>query len=201
MTIYGYARVSTEDQNLDQQVAELKAAGCNMIRHEKVSGKSTAGRDQLALLLEFMHEGDTLIVSKLDRLARNTLDMLQIITDLGARGITFKSLAESWADTTSAANKLMLHVMAGIAEFERDRMKERQRAGIDRAKANGERRDNGALKYAGRPAKLDRAAIAVDLAAGMKPAHVARKHGVSRFTVYEVKGAQAEAIAKPGGVA
>lgn len=187
MTVYGYARVSDEEQSYEQQVNELKAAGCDMIRQEKRSAKTMEGREQLCLLLEFMREGDTLIVSKLDRLARNTIDMLTIVEDLGRRRIKFRSLAEPWADTTSPAGELILTVMAGIAQFERKRMRERQEAGIMRARQNGERRENGMLKYAGRPQSLPRDEILADLAGGMKPASVARKHGIARTSVYNVK--------------
>ncbi len=115
----------------------LQAAACDIIREEKVSGSSTAGREQLAILLDFIAEGDTLVVTKLDRLARSTLDMLMIITKLGERGVQFVSLAEPWANTDSPASKLMLTVMAGIAEFERGRIRERQREGIVLAKNKG----------------------------------------------------------------
>ena len=137
MAIYGYARVSTDDQSLDVQREALTAAGCDMIREEKRSGASQDGRDELRILLEFMRPGDVLIVTKLDRLARNTLDMLSIVSEIGNRGAGFKSIAEPWADTTSPAGKLMLTVFAGVAEFERARIKERQREGIERAKAIG----------------------------------------------------------------
>lgn len=137
MTTFGYARVSTEDQDLTIQREALIAAGCEMVREEKRSGSSREGRDELAILLDFIRPGDTIVVTKLDRLARNTLDMLSIITEIGNKGAGFKSIAEPWADTTSPAGKLMLTVMAGVAEFERARIKERQREGIERAKSEG----------------------------------------------------------------
>jgi DNA invertase Pin-like site-specific DNA recombinase len=187
MTIYGYARVSDEDQNLTQQLAELKAAGCEMVKCEKASAKSTDGREILTTLLEFMHDGDVLIVSKLDRFARSTLDTLTLLTDLAKRGIKFKSLAEPWADTTTPAGELITTVFAGVAQFERRRMLERQHAGIKRARDGQERRDNGMLKYAGRPAKLDRAGILADLRGGMGATAVAEKHGISRRMVYVIR--------------
>ena len=110
---FGYARVSSDGQDLTAQRNALHAAGCDIIREEKVSGGSTAGREQLAILLDFIAEGDTLVVTKLDRLARSTLDMLTIITKLGERGVKFVSLAEPWANTDNPASKLMLTVMAG----------------------------------------------------------------------------------------
>lgn len=176
MTTFGYARVSTEDQGLSVQREALKSAGCDMIREEKASGKSRSGRDQLNTLMEFMRSGDMLIVTKLDRLARNTLDMLSIIQELGDRGVGFRSIAEPWADTTSPAGKLMLTVMAGIAEFERDRIRERQREGIAAAKANG--------VYKGGTVKHDPEAIRAMVGAGKSKAAVARELGCSVMTVH-----------------
>jgi len=178
MTTFGYARVSSDDQSLDLQRASLKAAGCEMIREEKVSGASREGRDELAVLLEFIRQGDTLIVCKLDRLARNTVDMLTIITDLGERGVAFKSLAEPWADTTSPAGKLMLTVMAGVAEFERGRIKERQREGIEAAKAKG--------VYTGGKQQVDRVAVWRMLDAGESKAEIARQLDCSEMSVYRI---------------
>lgn len=176
MTTFGYARVSTDDQDLTVQREALKAAGCEIIREEKASGKSRKGRDQLDTLMQFIREGDTLVVTKLDRLARNTLDMLSIIQELGARGVGFRSLAEPWADTTSPAGKLMLTVMAGVAEFERERIKERQREGIEAAKARG--------VYRGGTVKHDPAKIRAMVAAGKSKAAVARELGCSAMTVH-----------------
>lgn len=178
MTTFGYARVSSDDQSLDLQRASLKAAGCEMIREEKVSGASREGRDELAVLLEFIRKGDTLIVCKLDRLARNTVDMLTIITDLGERGVAFKSLAEPWADTTSPAGKLMLTVMAGVAEFERGRIKERQREGIEAAKAKG--------VYTGGKQQVDRVAVWRMLDQDVSKAEIARQLDCSEMSVYRV---------------
>lgn len=176
MTTFGYARVSTDDQDLTIQREALQAAGCGIIREEKASGKSRDGRAELETLMQFIREGDTLIVTKLDRLARNTLDMLSIIQELGDRGVGFRSLAEPWADTTSPAGKLMLTVMAGVAEFERARIKERQREGIKRAKANG--------VYKGGTVKHDPEAIRAMVSAGKSKAAVARELGCSVMTVH-----------------
>ncbi len=194
MTIFGYARVSDEDQNYDAQIAELSAAGVDAknIRREKASAKTAKGREELELLLEWMREGDTLIVTKLDRFARNTVDTLTLLTGLAERGIKFRSLAEPWATISNESDELMLTVMAGIAQFERKRMLARQKAGIERAKAGQERRDNGMLKYAGRPAKTDRAAILTDLAA-MGATKTADKHGISRRMVYVIRDEAARA--------
>lgn len=108
MTILGYARVSTDDQSLDIQREQLRAAGCKRIFEEKASGKSADVRAELQALLKFAEPGDTIVVTKLDRLARSTLDMLRLITGLAKRGITFKSLAEPWASTDNPAAELML---------------------------------------------------------------------------------------------
>jgi DNA invertase Pin-like site-specific DNA recombinase len=102
MAIYGYARVSSDDQDLTIQREALNAAGCKVIREEKISGGSREGRKELETLIAFLRPGDTLIVTKLDRLARSTLDMLTLITDLGKRGIGVRSLAERDIDTTTA---------------------------------------------------------------------------------------------------
>jgi DNA invertase Pin-like site-specific DNA recombinase len=134
---YGYARVSTDDQSLDVQITALNAAGCSVILSEKASGASRDGRAKLALVLEVIGQGDTLIVTKLDRLARDTVDMLELVREIGDKGAGFRSLAESWADTTTPAGELVLTIMAGVAQFERARIRERQREGIEAAKRNG----------------------------------------------------------------
>jgi DNA invertase Pin-like site-specific DNA recombinase len=183
--IYGYARVSTDDQDLSVQREALKAAGCEMIREEKVSGASREGRKELQILMDFMRSGDTLIVTKLDRLARSTVDMLTIIQELGDKGVGFKSLAEPWADTTSPAGKLIITVFGGVATFERERLKERQREGIDRAMRNGEiSAKTGRLKYGGTPRKFDPAKIREMKASGMGPAAIARELGCTPMTVH-----------------
>jgi DNA invertase Pin-like site-specific DNA recombinase len=135
--IYGYARVSADDQSLDIQREALKAAGCEIIREEKVSGASMDGREQLKLLMEFMGKDDVLVVTRCDRLGRNTIDSLEVIETLAAKGAKFKSLAEPWADTTSPAAKFLLTVIAGVAELDRANIKARQKLGISAAKAKG----------------------------------------------------------------
>jgi DNA invertase Pin-like site-specific DNA recombinase len=180
MTIFGYARVSTGEQDCAIQIEELKKAGCTTIREEKKSGKSRDGRDELATLLEFVRRGDTLIVTKLDRLSRNTVDTLTLIKELGDKGINFKSLAEPWADTTSPAAEFMLTVFAGVAQFEREQIKQRQLKGIAKAKAAG--------VYAGkgRHRSVDREAIKRLKEEGRGPTEIAEKLGINRVTVYRV---------------
>jgi DNA invertase Pin-like site-specific DNA recombinase len=185
MTCLGYARVSTEDQSLDIQREQLTAAGCKRIFEEKASGKSAIVRDELQALLRFAIEGDTIIVTKLDRLARSTIDMLTIITGLAKRGVTFKSLAEPWANTDSPAAELMLTVMAGIAQFERGRIRERQRDGIAAAKLAG--------KYRGRSKKPVTAdAINALKAEGKSMREIGVELGAGRATLYRVLEAATE---------
>lgn len=189
MAIYGYARVSTDDQDLTVQREALKAAGCpdDNIREEKVSGASRRERKELDLLLKFMRKGDTLIVTKLDRLARSTLDMLTLVTDLGKRDVGVRSLAERDIDTTTAAGKLMLTVFAAVAQFERERIKERQVDGIKRARDNREvSKKTGRLKYAGGKPRIDRAEVARLKAEGLNPTQISQKLNINRVTVYRL---------------
>jgi DNA invertase Pin-like site-specific DNA recombinase len=136
MTTYGYARVSTEGQSLTAQVAELKAAGCQRIYQEKISG-GRSDRRQLARLLAELDDGDTVIVSRLDRLARSTRDLLNTLAAIGAANATFRSLHDAWADTTTPHGRLILTVLGGLAEFERHLIAVRTGEGRKRAKANG----------------------------------------------------------------
>lgn len=175
----GYCRVSTTDQSLDIQREALQAAGCERIYEEKVSGADIDNRPELLAVVGFLREGDILVVTKLDRLARSTLDMLTVITDLGERGVKFTSLAEPWANTDSPAAKLMLTMMAGVATFERERIKERQREGIEAAKARG--------VYKGRKPTVPRERVLELLDGGMGPAEVARTLKIGESSVFRVK--------------
>lgn len=130
----GYSRVSTNDQNLDLQHDALKAAGIEKVFYDKVSG--TKERPKLAEALEFLREGDTLIVWRLDRLGRSLKDLLEIVTGLEKRKIHFVSLTEN-IDTTTATGKLIFHIFASFAEFERNLIRERTNAGLTAAKARG----------------------------------------------------------------
>ena len=116
--IIGYARVSTDGQSLDSQCAVLRSAGVEKVYSEKISGAIT-DRPALAKAIGALGEGDTLIVTKLDRLARSTRDLLNTLAAIGERGASFKSLGDAWADTTTPAGKLMLTVLGGLAEYER----------------------------------------------------------------------------------
>ena len=136
MTIYGYARVSTNGQSLEAQLAELQAAGCKKVYQEKITGKHR-DRPQLKRALEALGDGDVLIITRLDRLARSSRDLLNVIKQVTDTGATFKSLKDHWADTTTAHGRLMLTVLGGLAEFERELIRARTGEGRERAKARG----------------------------------------------------------------
>ena len=179
MTILGYARVSTTDQNTDTQIDRLKAAGCEVIRTEKVSGKSRDRRAELATLLDFIRPGDVLTVVKLDRLGRSTRDVLNLVHELEAKGASLRVL-EPAVDTGGPMGKMVLTVLGMVAEMELGFIKERQRAGIEAAKAAG--------VYKGRPKSLDHDAIRRLKAEGMGPTAIAQTLGCSRRAVYKVLG-------------
>jgi DNA invertase Pin-like site-specific DNA recombinase len=144
---YGYARVSTGKQDFELQVEALNAAGCERIFAEKVSGKSTDGRREFQRLMKALNPGDTVVVTKLDRLARSSRDLLNILGQLEEDCCGFVSLGESWCDTTSDVGKLVITIMSGIAEFERKLILSRTEAGITKAREQG--------KKFGRPSVLD----------------------------------------------
>jgi DNA invertase Pin-like site-specific DNA recombinase len=177
MTIYGYARVSTDGQSLASQDAELHAAGCAKVYAEKISG-ARSDRPELAKALKRLTVGDVLIVTRLDRLARSTRDLLNILDDIAKRGAGFKSLHDAWADTTSAHGRLMVTILAGLAEFERELILARTSDGRTRAKARG-------IRF-GRPAALtvhQRQEALQRLANGEAQADVARTFNVSQATI------------------
>lgn len=134
----GYARVSTDEQNLDLQLAALKKEGCSKIYKEKVSGAHRV-RPEFQKLLEHARSGDTIVVWKLDRLARSTKTLLETTESLIDAGVKFKSISEPWADTTTPGGKMIMTVFAGIAEFERDLIRERTGAGRKAALQRGVR--------------------------------------------------------------
>lgn len=143
--IFGYARVSTDDQNLDPQIDALTMVGVERIFADKVSGTSRK-RPQLDQLLDQLREGDVVVVAKYDRLARSLRDLLDIVEAIRERGAGFRSLAEE-IDTTTSAGRLIFHVFASIAEFERDRISERTKEGLDAARRRG--------RVGGRPPALN----------------------------------------------
>jgi len=136
MALLGYARVSTNGQSLTAQVAELKLAGCTEIFQEKVSG-AKSDRKQLARLIGRLGHDDVLVVTRLDRLARSTRDLLNLLGAVADQGAGFKSLRDTWADTTTPHGRLMLTVLGGLAEFERELIRSRTSEGRERAKAKG----------------------------------------------------------------
>jgi DNA invertase Pin-like site-specific DNA recombinase len=177
MAIFGYARVSTRRQGLASQLADLKAAGCGNIYKEKASGAQT-DRPELAKVIRRLDAGDVLVVTRLDRLARSTRDLLNIVDAVAKAGAKFKSLNDTWADTTTPHGKLMLTVLGGLAEFERELIRARTDDGRKRAKARG-------VKF-GRPPKLtahQRKELAQRLAEGAVQADLARSYGVSQATI------------------
>ena len=177
MAKYGYARVSSLSQSTDIQVEALTAAGCTVVRQEKASGRSTEGRTELATILEFMSEGDSLCVHKIDRLGRNTRNVLNLVHQITEKGCSLQVL-EPAIDTSGPMGTMMLTVLGMVSEMELGFIKERQRAGIDKAKAAG--------VYKGRPSSLDHDKIKELHAAGMGATAIARELGCSRGAVYKV---------------
>jgi len=183
-TRIGYARVSTDDQNLDMQRDALTKAGCAPIYEEKVSGKGAgAERPEWMQCLKALRLGDTLVVWRLDRLGRSLSDLVRIVGELEQRGVGFESLTEK-IETSSAAGKLIFHVFASLAEFERNLIRERTRAGLDAARARG--------RVGGRTPKLDakqtREIRALLRDPQVKVTDVAQRYGVSRTTIYKCVG-------------
>jgi len=174
--IVGYARVSSSSQSLEVQHEQLEAAGCEKIFAEKRSGRTVEGRDALADALDFVREGDVLAVTRLDRLARSVVDLHRLVEQLTANGCDFRVLQQSGIDTTTSTGKLTLSILGAVAEFEADIRRDRQRDGIERAKARG--------VYRGRKPSIDTARIETLMAAGMAPAAIAREMGVGRASVY-----------------
>jgi DNA invertase Pin-like site-specific DNA recombinase len=182
MPLFGYARVSTRDQDLTAQDAELMAAGCAKVFKEKISGAKT-DRPELVKAIGRLEPGDVLVVTRLDRLARSTRDLLNVIAAIADRGAGFKSLRDAWADTTSAHGRLMLTVLGGLAEFERELIRARTGEGRKRAKERGVR--------FGRPRKMtphQRQEALQRLARGETQADVARTYNVDATTIGRLLG-------------
>lgn len=180
--LIGYARTSTLEQiaGFEAQQRELSATGCTKIYAEQVS--SLGGREQLRAAMEFVREGDTLVVTRLDRLARSTSDLLMIVAGLEAKSVALRVMdfGGSAVDTQSPSGKLLLTMFAAIAQWERELMVARQREGIQKAKAAG--------RYRGRaPTARRKAARMYELSQeGLKPSEIAVKLGVSRASVYRI---------------
>jgi DNA invertase Pin-like site-specific DNA recombinase len=179
MATIGYARVSSLDQDYDAQVDRLKAAGCDRVFSENVSGKSTNGRAALQKAMGTLKTGDTLIVVRLDRLARSIRDLLSLLDTIKAAGAHIKALEDPWLDTTTPHGELILTIMGGIAEFERKLIRSRCDEGIQRAKARG--------VLFGRKPVLDageRRKIAERHAAGETMAKLAKDYQVGVGTIH-----------------
>ena len=183
--LVGYARTSTAYQiaGLEAQERELRAAGCDKVFHEQVS--SVAERQQLEAALDYVREGDSFTVTKLDRLARSVGDLLAIVSRLEAKGVSLRVLSMSGTqslDTSTATGRLMLSVIGAVGQAEREAMLERQREGIAKAKAQG--------RYKGRVPTVQRqAAEIIQLKeAGVRPSEIAGKLGIGRASVYRVLG-------------
>lgn len=173
----GYARVSTQDQNLDLQTEALTRAGCEKIYEDKISG-IRAERPGLTRALEMLREGDTLVVWKLDRLGRSVKQLVDMVGELHKQGIQFKSLTDA-IDTGTPAGRFFFHVMASLAEMERELIIERTRAGLDAAKQLGRK---GGRKPKMTSSKIESAKKL--LASGIPPRDVAKDLGVSVPTLY-----------------
>jgi DNA invertase Pin-like site-specific DNA recombinase len=177
MTVYGYARVSTDGQTLAAQEAALTAAGAVKVYAEKVSGVVT-DRKALARALAALQAGDVLLVTRLDRLARSTRDLLNTLDTIAKKGAGFRSLADTWADTTTPHGRLMLTVLGGLAEFERELIRARTSEGRARAKARGQ--------HMGRPSSLtphQQAEARQRRENGETLMDIARTYGVSHTTI------------------
>jgi DNA invertase Pin-like site-specific DNA recombinase len=178
MTRIGYAHTSTVDQNLAAQIAALKTSGCEVIREEQKSGTSLDGRSQLNTILDFIHSDETLVVTRIDRLARSLRDLQEIVDRLKTKSAHLFA-AEQPVDTSTAAGKAFFDMLGIFAEFETNLRRERQAEGIVAAKKRG--------IYKGRPPKIDRNEIRQRLKQGHGPTQIARDLGISRGTVYQVR--------------
>lgn len=179
MARIGYARVSTIDQDLDTQLTRLKAEGCEVIRSEKVSGASREGRTELATILDFLRPGDELVVTRLDRLGRDTRDVLNLIHECELKG-AYVTVLDPHVSTRGQMGHIVLTVLGMVAQMERRFIKERQRDGIEKAKAEG--------GYNGGKRRIDHAKVLVLHEAGHGPSVIAKAIGCSRMQVYRILG-------------
>ena len=185
---YGYARVSTTDQDLTVQYEALERAGCRVIRAEKVSGTSVQGRQELRTLLDFIRDGDELVVTRVDRLARSVADLQDIIRELKAKRATLRA-TEQPIDTSTPAGKAFLDMLGVFAEFETNLRRERQMEGIAKAKARG--------VYQGRKSSIKREDVVRLLEEGIGPSAVARQLRISRTSVWRLRKERAAGSDQP----
>ncbi|TVV76031.1 recombinase family protein [Sphingomonas solaris] len=176
--LIGYARVSSAGQSLNLQLEALRSAGCEKIYSEKRSGRSAADRPELSRALDQMRTGDTFIVTRLDRLARSLGDLHRLVERMIAEGVEFRCLQQGGVDTSTSTGKLLLGILGSVAEFENDIRRERQRDGIEKAKAEG--------RYNGRPATIDADAIRKLKADGVGAGEIAKQLRIGRASVYRV---------------
>jgi DNA invertase Pin-like site-specific DNA recombinase len=181
--IYGYARVSSVSQDLTVQEEALHAAGCEVVRSEKVSGTSVHGRDELNNLLDFIRDGDELVVTRIDRLARSVRDLQNIVFDLNEKGVVLKA-TEQPIDTSTPVGKCFLDMLSVFAEFETSLRRERQMEGIAKAKEQG--------IYKGRKPSIDVEKVRELKESGMGATAIARALGIDRTSVYRVLGSKYE---------
>jgi len=182
MHLYGYARVSSTDQDLAIQDEKLRVAGCQVVRAEKRSGANREGRSELRLLLEFLRRGDALVVTRIDRLARSLKDLQDIVHELKAKGVTLKA-TEQPIDTGTAAGKAFLDMLGVFAEFETNLRRERQLEGIQAAKARG--------VYMGRRPVIDPGEVRrLRDEERLGPSAIAKRLGIGRASVYRVLGSK-----------
>ncbi|TDQ67261.1 DNA invertase Pin-like site-specific DNA recombinase [Maritalea mobilis] len=179
MAKFGYARVSTLEQDLEIQHERLKKEGCTLIRSEKVSGGSRDHRTELATILDFLRPGDELVVTRLDRLGRDTRDVLNIIHECEQK-TAFVTVLDPYVSTKGEMGQIVMTVLGMVAQMERRFIKERQREGIERAKQQG--------KYKGGKRRIDREAVWRMKNGGYGPSAIARELGCSRMQVYRVLG-------------
>jgi DNA invertase Pin-like site-specific DNA recombinase len=189
----GYARVSTTGQSYDIQEQKLREAGCERVMTDKRSGKTTEGRDGLQDVLEFIRDGDTLVVTKLDRLARSVSDITKIVEKLEAKGADLVVLDNSGIDTTTPQGKLIFHILAAVGELERSLITERTAEGREKAMREG-------VKFGRKevltPAQLVQLRTDAESFSGSK-ADLGRKYGISRATVYRLLADQVVVPAMP----
>lgn len=177
MAIYGYARVSSIGQDLTIQEDALKAAGCEIIRSEKVSGTTTQGREELKNLLGFLRPGDELVITRIDRLARSVKDLQDIVYQLRSMDVALRA-TEQPIDTTTPAGKCFLDMLGVFAEFETSLRKERQIEGIAKAKEKG--------VYKGRKPSIDIERVRELKEKGFGASAIAKELGIGRASVYRV---------------
>lgn len=188
MAKIGYARVSTVDQDLDGQLARLRDEGCEVIRSEKISGASREGRRELESIIAFLRPGDELIVTRLDRLGRATRDVLNLVHECEERG-AFVTVLDPHVSTRGEMGRVVITVLGMVAEMERRFIKERQREGIQQAKAKG--------VYKGGKVRLDHDRIKDLHANGSTPSKIAREIGCSRMQVYRILGTKSRKMLNP----